>query len=63
MDIIELLAKQKSTNKKKPKGNTNNPGIYTSLAEKRVKYDKQIDIPNPKLQPNKTFEYLSVCHI
>ena len=30
---------------------------HTSLAENRVKYDKQIDIPNPKLQPDKTYEY------
>jgi hypothetical protein len=51
------LAKQKSINKKKSTGNSNAPGIYTSLSENRVKYDKQIDIPNPKLQPNKTFEY------
>jgi hypothetical protein len=51
------LAKQKSINKKKSTGNSNAPGIYTSLSENRVKYDKQIDIPNPKLQPDKTFEY------
>ena len=51
------MAKQKSINKKKYTGNSNAPGIYTSLSENRVKYDKQIDIPNPKLQPNKTFEY------
>lgn len=51
------MAKQKSTNKKKSTGNSNAPGIYTSLSENRVKYDKQIDIPNPKLQPDKTFEY------
>ena len=51
------MAKQKSINKKKSTGNSNAPGIYTSLLENRVKYDKQIDIPNPKLQPNKTFEY------
>ena len=51
------MAKQKSINKKKSTGNSNAPGIYTSLSENRVKYDKQIDIPNPKLQPNKTFEY------
>ncbi|HEX7142838.1 MAG TPA: hypothetical protein VF222_10220 [Nitrososphaeraceae archaeon] len=51
------MAKQKNINKKKSTGNSNAPGIYTSLSEDRVKYDKQIDIPNPKLQPNKTFEY------
>ena len=51
------MVKQKSLNKNKSTGHSNNPGIYTSLAENRVKYDKQIDIPNPKLQPDKTFEY------
>jgi hypothetical protein len=52
------LAKQKSTNKKKSTGHSNAQTIYTSLAENRVKYDKQIDIPNPKLQPDQTFEYI-----
>jgi hypothetical protein len=51
------VAKQKSINKKKPSGKSNISSIYTSLAENNVKYDKQIDIPNPKLQPDKTFEY------
>jgi hypothetical protein len=51
------LAKQKSINKKKSTGNSNTAGIYDSLSENRVKYDKQIDIPNPKLQPDKTLEY------
>ena len=51
------MAKQKNINKKKSTGNSNTAGIYTSLSENRVKYDKQIDIPNPKLQPDKTFEY------
>jgi hypothetical protein len=51
------LAKQKSINKKKSTGNSNTAAIYDSLSENRVKYDKQIDIPNPKLQPDKTFEY------
>lgn len=52
------MAKQKNINKKKSTGHSNAPTIYTSLAENRVKYDKQIDIPNPKLQPDKTFEYI-----
>jgi len=52
------LAKQKSTNKKKSTNNSNTAGIYDSLSENRVKYDKQIDIPNPKVQPDKTFEYI-----
>ena len=52
------MAKQKSINKKKSTGKTNAPSIYNSLAENRVKYDKQIDISNPKLQPDKTFEYV-----
>ncbi len=51
------MAKQKSTNKKKSTNNSNTAGIYNSLSENRVKYDKQIDIPNPKVQPDKTFEY------
>ena len=51
------MVKQKSINKKKSTNKPNTPDIYTSLAENRVKYDKQIDIPNPKLQPDKTFEY------
>ena len=51
------MAKQKSINKKKSTSNSNNPGINPSLAENKVKYDKQIAIPNPKLQPDKTFEY------
>ena len=51
------MAKQKSINKKKSTGHSNAPAIYSSLAENRVKYDKQIDIPNPKPQPDKTFEY------
>ena len=51
------MAKQKSINKKKSTGNSNAPGIHPSLAENIVKYDKQIAIPNPKLQPDKTFEY------
>ena len=51
------MAKQKSINKKKSTDKTNAPSISTSLAENRVKYDKQIDISNPKLQPDKTFEY------
>ena len=51
------MAKQKSIIKKKSTGKSNIPAIHTSLAENRVKYDKQIDIPNPKLQPDKTFEY------
>ena len=51
------MAKQKSTNKKKSTNNSNTAGIYDSLSENRVKYDKQIDIPNPKVQPDKTFEY------
>ena len=52
------MAKQKSINKKKSSGKSNIPGIHTSLAENNVKYDKQIDIPNPKLQPDKTYEYI-----
>ncbi|HEX2408158.1 MAG TPA: hypothetical protein VHJ38_13220 [Nitrososphaeraceae archaeon] len=52
------MAKQKSTNKKKSTNNSNTAGIYNSLSENRVKYDKQIDIPNPKVQPDKTFEYI-----
>ena len=51
------MAKQKNINNKKSSGKSNIPGIYTSLAENNVKYDKQIDIPNPKLQPDKTYEY------
>ena len=51
------MAKQKNINKKKSTGNSNTAGIYDSLSENRVKYDKQIDIPNPKLQPDKTLEY------
>ena len=51
------MAKQKSINKKNSTAHSNAPPVYTSLAENRVKYDKQIDIPNPKLQPDKTFEY------
>ena len=51
------MAKQKSINKKKSTDKTYAPSISTSLAENRVKYDKQIDIPNPKLQPDKTYEY------
>ena len=51
------MAKQKSTNKKRS-NNSNTAGIYDSLSENRVKYDKQIDIPNPKVQPDKTFEYI-----
>ena len=51
------MAKQKSINKKKSTAKPNAPSISTSLAENRVKYDKQIDIPNPKLQPDKTYEY------
>ena len=51
------MAKQKSINKKNSTAHSNAPRVYTSLAENRVKYDKQIDIPNPKLQPDKTFEY------
>ena len=51
------MAKQKSINKKKSSGKSNVSSIYSTLAENRVKYDKQIDIPNPKLQPDKTFEY------
>ena len=51
------MAKQKSTNKKRSTNNSNTAGIYDSLSENRVKYDKQIDIPNPKVQPDKTFEY------
>ena len=52
------MVKQKSINKKRSTDKHNTPGIYTSLAENQVKYDKQIDIPNPKLQPDKTFEYV-----
>ena len=52
------MTKQKSINKKKSTAYSNAPPVYTSLAENRVKYDKQIDIPNPKLQPDKTFEYI-----
>ena len=52
------MPKQKSINKKKSPGNSNTAGIYDSLSENRVKYDKQIDIPNPKVQPDKTFEYI-----
>ena len=51
------MAKQKSINKKKSTPHSNAPPVYTLLAENRVKYDKQIDIPNPKLQPDKTYEY------
>ena len=51
------MAKQNSINKKKYSSKSNISGIYTSLAENRGKYDKQIDIPNPKLQPDKTFKY------
>lgn len=51
------MAKQKSINKKKSTPHSNAPPVYTLLAENRVKYNKQIDIPNPKLQPDKTYEY------
>ncbi len=51
------MAKQKSINKKKSTAHSNAPPVYTSLAENRVKFGKQIDIPNPKLQPDKTYEY------
>ena len=50
------MAKQKSTNKKRS-NNSNTAGIYDSLSENRVKYDKQIDIPNPKLQTDGTLTY------
>jgi hypothetical protein len=50
------MVKQNSINKKKSSGKSNIHNLHTSLAENRVKYDKQIDIPNPKL-PDKTFEY------
>ena len=51
------MAKQKNINKKKSTKNSNSASIYDSLSENKVKYDKQIDIPNPKVQPDKTFEY------
>ena len=50
------MAKQKSVSKK-ANSKSADPGIYTSLAENRVKYDEQIDIPNPKIHADKTFEY------
>jgi hypothetical protein len=52
-----LLAKQKRVTKKSSDSDSNGPQIHDPLLTNEVKFDRQIDIPNPKLQPDKTLTY------
>jgi hypothetical protein len=51
------LAKQKRVTKKSSDGNSNAPQIHDPLLTNEVKFDRQIDIPNPKLQPDGSLIY------
>ena len=55
--IISLLAKQKRVTRKSSHDNSNGPQIHIPLLTDEVKFDNQIDIPNPKLQPDGTLTY------
>ena len=52
------MAKQKKqTTNKSTTGNTNNGSQQIPLLANEIKFDSQIDIPNPKLQPDGTLTY------
>jgi hypothetical protein len=57
MHVILLLAKQKRVTRKSSHDNSNGPQIHIPLLTDEVKFDNQIDIPNPKLQPDGTLTY------
>jgi hypothetical protein len=51
------LAKQKRVTRKSSQDNSNGPQIQPPLFSNEIKFDNQIDIPNPKLQPNGSLTY------
>lgn len=50
------MAKQKRVTRKHSDDN-NQPQIHSPILSSELKFDKQIDIPNPKLQPDGTLTY------
>ena len=52
-----LLAKQKRITRKSSHDDSNGLQIPSPLLASELKFDKQIDIPNPKLQPDGTLTY------
>jgi hypothetical protein len=58
--LLFILAKQKNkTNKSSSTHNnsSNGPQKQIALLTNEIKFDRQIDIPNPKLQPDGTLTY------
>jgi hypothetical protein len=51
------LAKQKRVTRKSSHDNSNRSQLPSPLLASELKFDKQIDIPNPKLQPDGTLTY------
>jgi hypothetical protein len=51
------LAKQKRVTRKSSDGDSNGSQIQGPLLTSEIKFDRQIDIPNPKLQPNGSLTY------
>jgi hypothetical protein len=51
------LSKQKRVTTKSSHDNSNGSQIHIPLLTNEVKFDNQIDIPNPKLQPDGTLTY------
>jgi hypothetical protein len=51
------LAKKKGTNNSSLHNKSNGPQVQIPLLANEIKFDNQIDIPNPRLQPDRTLTY------
>ena len=51
------MSKKKETNNSSLKNKNNGPQVQTPLLANEIKFDNQINIPNPKLQPDGTLTY------
>ena len=52
-----MAKKNKGRNNSSLKNKNNGPQVHTSLLANEIKFDNQINIPNPKLQPDGTLTY------
>jgi hypothetical protein len=52
-----LAKKNKGRNNSSLKNKNNGPQVHTSLLANEIKFDNQINIPNPRLQPDGTLTY------
>jgi hypothetical protein len=55
--ILILSKKNKGTNNSSQKKKHNGSQLQTPFLANEIKFDKQIDIPNPRLQPNGILSY------